>query len=380
MQKIKMFVDAHCFDTEFQGTQTFVRELYTALLKKYNDLDIYFGAKNKKNLLENFPSLDADKVLPYKYTRPSFIRLVSDIPRHITRTGIHFAHFQNIAPVLPVPCKSIVTLHDVLFLDYKNEFPSSFCKTRAILFGRSFKKATIKTTVSSYSLERISHHYNILPSNIHVVPNAAEHCKRDGFPFKKNAADYIQKKFNLHNFILCVSRMEPRKDHELLLDAYLNLNLYKQNISLVFIGKKSIKNKSFEQKLQELPEEARKMVVHLEQVSQADLSAFYSSCLFFVYPSKAEGFGIPPLEAALCGAPVICSNSTAMRDFDFFEPFLFTSGNAVELKQKMLLMLQQPHLPNEQDSITRKIVNRFSWEKSADTFYQLLKRHSLPCV
>ncbi|MBD0285129.1 MAG: glycosyltransferase [Flavisolibacter sp.] len=148
-------------------------------------------------------------------------------------------------------------------------------------------------------------------------------------------------------------------------------------MSLVFIGKKSIKNKSLEQKLQELPEEARKMVVHLEQVSQTDLSAFYSACLFFVYPSKAEGFGIPPLEAALCGAPVICSNSTAMRDFDFFEPFLFTPGNAVELKQKMLLMLQQPGLSTARAAITRKILNRFSWEKSADTFYQLLNKHSL---
>ncbi|MBD0285128.1 MAG: glycosyltransferase [Flavisolibacter sp.] len=228
MQKIKIFVDAHCFDTEFQGTQTFVRELYSALIKKYEDLDIYFGANNKKNVLESFPSLDVNKVLPYKFTKPSFIRLVSDIPRHIKRTGFHFAHFQNIAPVLPVPCKSIVTLHDVLFLDFKNEFPVSFCKKRAILFGRSFKKAAVKTTVSHYSLERISYHYNILPTNIHVVPNAAEHCKSDWLCSKKDAADYIQKKFDLHNFILCVSRMEPRKDHELLLDSYVHLGLYKQ--------------------------------------------------------------------------------------------------------------------------------------------------------
>ena len=47
-------------------------------------------------------------------------------------------------------------------------------------------------------------------------------------------------------------------------------------------------------------------------VPDADLSALYSGAVCFVYPSYFEGFGLPPLEAMQCGAPVIAGNRTSL--------------------------------------------------------------------
>ena len=59
-------------------------------------------------------------------------------------------------------------------------------------------------------------------------------------------------------------------------------------------------------------------MVIIEDIDLAHLEAFYRCAEVFVYPSFAEGFGIPPLEAAIAQTKVVCSSATAMKDFDFF--------------------------------------------------------------
>ena len=65
-KKLKIFVDAHAFDTAFQGTQTFIGGLYTALMQDYPDLDIYVGAYHVERIQKAFPLLDPSRIILYK--------------------------------------------------------------------------------------------------------------------------------------------------------------------------------------------------------------------------------------------------------------------------------------------------------------------------
>ena len=188
---------------------------------------------------------------------------------------------------------------------------------------------------------------------------------------REEAVQLVKAKYGMENFILCVSRIEPRKNQALLMKIYLDLKLYKKNIPLIFIGGESIPVPSLKKMLDKTGE-ARSFIHFLQDMPPGDLVSFYSSCRLFIYPSLAEGFGIPPLEAAVCLAPVICSSSTAMRDFEFFGNGLFNPKNERDLSVKISEFLNDPPSITKRTRIAERIKETYSWEKTASLFYHLL--------
>ena len=117
---IKIFLDAHVFDGEFQGSRTFIKELYNILLQK-KDLEFYIAAYDLENLKRYFPKAENIFFIKLK-KRSSILRLLIEIPQLIKKHGISYAHFQYMVP--PVKnCRFIVTTHDVLFNEFPKEFP-----------------------------------------------------------------------------------------------------------------------------------------------------------------------------------------------------------------------------------------------------------------
>lgn len=365
--KIKIFVDAHCFDTCFQGTQTFIRELYRPLLT-IPDLDIYWGLQNANNLLQVFPEINPANILHYKKRVPEILRFVFDIPNLLKKHRFDYAHFQYLAPLKQPGCKYIVTTHDLLFNDFKTEFPFFYRWSRNILFKRSLKNAAIKTTVSEYSKSRIIEHFKIAAEEIELISNGVNVA----VILKEEARQVIKKKYGIENFILYVSRIEPRKNHSLLLEKYLKLKLFEIGIQLVFIGSETIPVEALNGLIETLKTDQKKMFYHLNQVEQNDLDAFYAACSLFVYPSKAEGFGIPPLEAAINKVPVLCSSVTAMRDFDFFEPYFFDPENEEDFEMKLKGVISNPPSEKHLQIVSQQILEKYQWQNSSKKFYHLL--------
>jgi glycosyltransferase involved in cell wall biosynthesis len=372
-ERIKLFVDAHSFDKEFQGAQTFIRELYNRLLADYPNLDIYIGARNTDNIRKLFPNLPPENILPYKNRGVNVLRFVFDIPAYIKKYRFNFAHFQYISPKKIAGCQYIVTMHDMLFNDFRKDFPLLFSIPRNYLFGQSIKSADIKTTVSTYSKGRICNYYNIADNEVHIIPNGVNNSLMQHQSSKQEAEGMIAQKFGVENFILYTSRIEPRKNQLLLLKKYLRLKLYQKGIALVFIGKESIKTPGFRRLVNSLNTEQKKFFLWISQAEQADLAAFYRACRLFVYPSKAEGFGIPPLEAAICGAPVLCSSETAMKSFGFFNPYTFNPADDIDFEQKLLNMAQEPPDTLFTNQVAQQIEQQYNWQNSSNTFYNLLQ-------
>ena len=85
--------------------------------------------------------------------------------------NIDYAHFQYVIPPIK-KCKYIVTIHDVLFLDFPQYFPFLYRLKNNLLFKYSAKKSDIVLTVSQYSKERIEMHFNI--NDVKIIPNAVD--------------------------------------------------------------------------------------------------------------------------------------------------------------------------------------------------------------
>ncbi len=368
---MRLLVDCHCFDYgESQGINTYIRELYKALIPIAGDITFVFAAHNINRLSSIFGKGDNIEYIELG-NHNKYYRLAIEFPRIIKKLNIDWAHFQYISPLIK-NCKTIVTLHDILFEDFPKEFPLSYRLSKHILFSNSAKKADILLTVSDYSRERISNIYSIPINNIYVTHNGvSEEYKRTN---QQEAKEFIQRNHGIDKYILYVSRFEPRKNQHMLLNVYKKLNLNELGFELVFIGIKSIQYSEFDDALNSCNQNVRNHVHIFENLPYRELKNWYAGASLFVYPSKAEGFGIPPLEAAACKVPVICNNQTAMRDFDFLGRYHIATDNEQKLETMILSEINKSSEMTTLNNIQNTIYDRYSWNLIAVNFYRYLQK------
>lgn len=360
---MNLFIDAHLFDGPGQGTKTYLKGLYGSLIKNNTDTQFFLASSKPDRLASEFPESQNVHYIQYSSTN-KYVRLSWGIPMKIRKYNIDVAHFQYISPAIK-SCYEVLTIHDLLFMDFPDHFPSKYKFTRNYLFERSARRADCITTVSAYSKETLVRHYKIAEDKIAVTPNGV----LDLYWENQERLIDIRTKYGVSQFILYVSRFEPRKNQVGLLRAYCKLKLWKEQIQVVFIGSLGIASVEFTKLYNSLDQKIRSQIIILEDINFEELKAFYSTCLLFVYPSFAEGFGIPPLEAAVCGANVICSNTTAMSEFDFFEDQLFDPHNEKEVQDKITYFLNHPPHPDKKRLVRELIRKRYNWELSAEIFW-----------
>ncbi len=368
---MKILVDAHVFDETHQGTRTYIKGLYTELIELRPNDYFYFVAYDLQKLSNEFGEHKNVSFIQLK--KKKYLRLLIEIPLIIRRYKIDYAHFQYIAAPIK-NCKQIVTTHDILFKDFRNLFPLKYRIVKDILFRISAYRADILFTVSEYSRNSISRHYKIPIENIGITPNGVSTRA-----FSVGSEDEIQElrtKYKIDKFILYVSRIEPRKNHLLLLKAFCELKLWERNYKLVFVGRKDFSFGDLDVYLDQCHKFCKENLLILESIGFYELVLFYKSTSLFVYPSIAEGFGIPPIEAISAGADVLCANTTAMSDFVFLEDDLFNPYDLNELKIKILQKINNPHDPSRSLQLIDIVTEQYSWRKSAEKFVYYLLNES----
>lgn len=367
----KIYVDAYLLNKEPQGTQTYIRELYKEFAKQNPNYQIYFSCFKDTAIINEFSEYQNVHFLFLKQPI-RVLRMFFEIPKLIKKYQFDFAHFQYVIPFFRTKnCKYIVTIHDILFNDFRQYFSKLYIFKRNFLFKYSSKKSNLLLTVSNYSKDRISKVYGIKTKNIYVVPNGVNQQYLENYN-KEEVKSYIKKKFGISDYILYVSRIEPRKNQELLLESFLEL---KNDLELVFIGKETLTNTELDKIKTKLSAQQNHKIHFLEDINYQEIIYFYKAANYFIYPSLAEGFGIPPIEAGALEIPVLCCNETAMQDFTFFEPYFVSAANKALFKHRFKELLKTKNLDNLKN-VRESIQKKYTWKASAKKFKEILNENT----
>ena len=224
------------------------------------------------------------------------------------------------SPCFPLPpvtrrvrgMKRVLTVYDLIPINYPQYCgPNAPARMRAILDSLDPADGIICPSVATQK-DLMAHRPDILAERISVVPLAAE----DVFtPASAEAVRGVRRKYGLPegSYVLTVSRIEPRKNIDLVVRAYRRLVEQDdlEDVSLVLCGSSQSDRSKLDRAIQECGPLARR-IISLGYVPDEDLAPLYSGAMVFVHPSFCEGFGLPPLEAMQCGTPVIVSNATSL--------------------------------------------------------------------
>lgn len=158
-----------------------------------------------------------------------------------------------------------------------------------------------------------------------------------------------------------VGTVEPRKNLSTLVEALEEVvRTTELRPQLVLAGKIGWKANEILSQLNRSP--VRECVRRLGFVSDEGLRALYSSCTAFIYPSVYEGFGLPPLEAMACGAPVIASQVPSIKKS---VARIVSATDSKDLARNVIELLRDEPARQSLSKLGLEYVQEFSWQRTA---------------
>ena len=274
------------------------------------ELHLFIPNPRKTDFLSEIPKTDVMKTHYPEgglWKRLRSLWRVWGITKDIGRQNIDIFH--GLSNELPLNigrsgCRSVVTIHDLIFL----HTPEYYKPIDRWIYNYKFRRACINAdrviAVSEYTRQDIIRHYGISPDKIDVVYQGCDPAF--AAPISEDKLAEVKARYSLPDrFILYVGSIEKRKNLMLVAKAMTESG---NDTQVIAVGKHTPYTNEIRRYLHDNGRDDNIRFVH--GVPFSDLPAFYRLASLFVYPSRIEGFGIPMLEAISSGVPAIgCTGS-----------------------------------------------------------------------
>lgn len=262
-------------------------------------------------------------------------------------------NFCNCAPLLKR--NQTVAIYDAAVSAMPQSFSWLFRTWYRIMFFCLGKMARQIFTCSEFSKKELHKYFSIPLNKTHVIYPGIEHIKR------LNPDESIISRVNLKGkmYVLAVSSMNPSKNFPLVLDVARLMP------EMEFIIAGGSNAKVFKSAGLDVPQNARL----IGYVSDEELMALYRHASVFVYPSLYEGFGIPPLEAMMCGCPAIVS------DIEVFHEVYGDSVEYCDCKDERVWtrgLKEVIEYTNCKKIDSDIICNKYNWNKTVYTLQNVI--------
>ena len=271
-----------------------------------------------------------------------------NLPKAIKKTGIELMHFTSNTASISCPVPTVITLHDVIFLEKRKAKGTMYQKLGHVYrrwnVPKVVKKSAKIVTVSNYEKGQI---LNQLPhiADKTVVAHNGVASKFQVLP--ANPDQPLHPKVTPKAFIFYLGNQAPKKNMQNVLRGYAQY--VQQNDSPLPLVVAETNESQLEDWLTSLNlSHIKPHIILAGYIPNTQIAHWYSQAKVFLYPSLRESFGLPILEAMACGTPVITSDTSAMPEV----------ANECGL-------LVDPHQPDEiAQSLTKITQDLKTWQKS----------------
>lgn len=355
------------------GIGRYIAELVTNLQKldQKNEYVIFLKKENFHECVITNHRFEKRLVDVHWYT----IAEQTTMPGEIKRARVDFMHYPhwNIPIFSKVPF--LVTIHDLILLDD----PKSARSTTRGALVHGFKYAGFRTVlesaihrsrhivaVSEFTKESVLHHFGIKNEKITVVPN--------GVNTPIDARDVSLTELGVYEpYFLYVGNAYPHKNLEMMLHTfarYLETHPYTQ---LVMAGRRDVFSHRLEREADEigLPIGSIRFI---DLPTDHELSELYRHANLFIFPSRLEGFGIPPLEAMTYGTPVAAAQASSLPEILGNGANWFAPDDTETLENIMTQATDDPGALEAKRDLAYAIAESYSWQNAARKILDLYQR------
>jgi glycosyltransferase involved in cell wall biosynthesis len=352
------------------GVKQYIESMSRALIRAVSDEDELFILHN---LDAEFFSASASNV--HEVLLSSKNKFICDFilaPRAINRLGLDAVWFTKYVIPFGLKAAAVTTVHDMIY--YMPElaaYPLGDTVYMRSMIRNSCRRADAVVAVSQNTKQDILRILREQKSKVHVIPEAAD-AKYRPIKDQSRLAQFRDKYQLPEQFILFTGGISPRKNLLRLFDAFSAVSEQIEH-KLVLTGAKGWRNKDIVARV-----EGRDDIIRLGFVPDEDMPLLYNAASLFVYPSLYEGFGLPILEAAQCGTPVVCARGSSLTEVGGDGVLFVDAADVRDIAEGMLRVVQQPMLRKKLVQRGFAAAKRFSWDASAANLLVLLKEIERP--
>ncbi len=256
-------------------------------------------------------------------------------------------------------CKSVVTIHDLIFLRYPELYSpiDRWIYTRKVQYA--CKEAHAIIAISAQTKQDLITFLKVPAEKISVVYQGCHPNFHKSITEEDKVS--VSKRYALpKQFILNVGTIEPRKNALLILKA-MALMPAAERLPLVIVGRPT----KYLQQLKDFAAANQLSAHYLHKISFQDLPAIYSLSEVFVYPSIFEGFGIPLVEAIACKTPVITSTGSCFSEAAGPYAQYVSPDDAEQLAKTLQQVVSDDVLRKEMIDQCYQYIQKFSEERIA---------------
>jgi len=292
-------------------------------------------------------------------------------PRVCARQQAAVAHVPYWAPPLVPAVSTVVTIHDLIPLLLREYRGGPALRSYTALVSTAAESATLVLTDSKASRRDILAHLDVPPERVRPIPLAADHRFS---PHADPEDEEIRRRYALpERYFLYLGGFDVRKNVGAALRAMTWVGpLLGMDCPLVLAGRLPTRDRQFapdpRRQAEELGLEPG-WVQFTDTVLEREKPALYRGAVAFLFPSRYEGFGLPPLEALACGVPVVGSHAASIPEVVGEAGVLVEPDDAAGMAGALIQLAEEAAFRDRLSERALAQAQCFSWERTArETF------------